>query len=60
MPRKGMTRAEAERVLGRLVSANTHKEGSVAVLTAVFDAGDSTITADFVEDILVSFSIKSK
>lgn len=59
-PRKGMTRAEADRSLGRLVSANTHKEGAVSVFTAVYDAGDSTVTADFVEDVLVRYSVASK
>ena len=54
-PLKGMIRAEAERVLGRPVTSSERQEGSLKVVTLVFNRRDERITADFVEDVLVRY-----
>jgi hypothetical protein len=60
LPRKGMTRAEAEREFGPAVNANEHREGGLLVTTLRFVSRDEQITADFVEDIMVRFSMSSR
>jgi hypothetical protein len=60
LPRKGMTRAEAERQFGRPVESSERREGSLAVSRAVFVSGDERITGEFVEDVLVRYTIASK
>ena len=55
-----MSRAEAERLFGRPVETSKKGDGDLAVTTLVFDAGDQRVTADFVEDILVRYTISSK
>jgi len=57
---KGMTRAEAERAFGRPTETSKKTEGSVALTTLIFSIEDQRITADFVEDILVRYTISSK
>ena len=57
---KGMTRAEAERAFGRPIETSKKTEGALAVTTLVFSIEDQRITADFVEDILVRYTISSK
>ena len=58
--RKGMTRAEAERAFGRVVESSERRDGGLAVTTLVFDIGDQRLAADFVEDVLVRYTITSK
>ena len=58
--RKGMLREEAERAFGRPVERSEKREGSVLVTTLVFDVGDQRLTAAFVEDVLVRYTIASK
>ena len=58
--RKGMTRAEAERAFGRVVESSQRRDGGLAVTTLVFDIGDQRLAADFVEDVLVKYTITSK
>jgi hypothetical protein len=60
MVRKGLLRADAERLFGRPVSASERREGGVAVVTLVFDLGDQRVTAEFVEDVLVRYTIMSR
>ncbi len=61
LPRKGMTRADAERAFGKpVIDAVDRREGSVVVTTLVFVSGDQKITADFVEDVLVRYTITSR
>ena len=59
MPRRGMTRAEAERELGAPLEASTRREGTLDVETAVFADGTRRIRMDFVEGILVRYSVVS-
>lgn len=58
--RKGMTRAEAERAFGRPSETSRKGDGDLAVTTLVFDVGGQRVTADFVEDVLVRYTISSK
>jgi len=58
--RKGMTRADAEREFGRPTETSEKREAGLAVTTLVFSAGDQRVTADFVEDVLVRYTISSK
>ena len=58
--RKGMTRGDVERMLGRPAETSQHASGDVTVTTLVFVAGDDRVTADFVEEVLVRFAITSK
>ena len=58
--RKGLTRAETERLFGRPAETSERRDGGLAVTTLVFLAGDQRISADFVEDVLVRYSITSK
>lgn len=54
-PRKGMMRAEAESALGGPVASSERQEGSLTVVTLVFNRRTERITADFVEDVLVRY-----
>ncbi len=58
--RKGMTRAEAERVLGRPVRSSEKTSGDMTIVTLVFETSDARVTADFVEDLLVRYTISSR
>ena len=58
--RKGMLRSEAERVLGTPHDSSERREGSLTVVTLTFVSGDQRITAQFVEDVLVRYTIASK
>lgn len=60
LPRKGMTRAEAERELGRPIETSERREGALTVTTVVFAPSGRHISADFVDDILVRYSITSR
>lgn len=58
--RKGMLRQEVERMFGPAQEVSDHREGAVTVTTLVFFRSDERISADFIEDVLVSFTIRSR
>lgn len=58
--RKGMSRAEAERAFGRPIELSQRRDAGLAVTTLVFDVGDQRVAADFVEDVLVRYTVTSK
>jgi hypothetical protein len=58
--RKGMLRADAEKLYGRPEKTSQKTLGEFTVVTLVFLSGEQRITADFVEDVLVRYSIASK
>ena len=60
MLRKGMTRAEAERLFGRPSETSRKSDQGLGVTTLIFNLGDQQISADFVEDVLVRYTISSK
>jgi hypothetical protein len=58
--RKGMTMAEVEDSLGKPEKSSNRPEGTLRVVTAIYSRGDQVITADFVEGVLIKYSISSK
>ena len=60
MVRKGLLRGEAERAFGKPVSSSERREGGIVITTLVFDVGDQRVSAEFVEDVLVRYTITSK
>ena len=58
--RKGMSRVDTERMLGAAVDSSQHRQGDIVVTTLVFIVGDEKVSADFVEDVLVRYTISSK
>jgi len=58
--RKGMSRADAERAFGRPIASSVHRDGNLDVTTLTFGAGDKQISADFVEEVLVRYTISSR
>ena len=58
--RKGMTLAEVQDALGAAEKTTERAEGSLKVVTAIFSRDDQRITAEFVEGVLIRYSIASK
>ncbi len=58
--RKGMTIAEVEDSLGKAEKTTERSEGALKVVTAIFSRDDQRITAEFVEGVLIRYSIASK
>ena len=55
-----MTRGDAERAFGRAIEASQRTAAEVSITTLVFVVGDQRVSADFVEDVLVRYTITSK
>ena len=60
LPRKGITRAEAEREFGTPIEVSDHREGALTGMTLVFVRDEQRIATDFVEDVLVRYLITSR
>jgi hypothetical protein len=60
MVRKGLSRGETERLFGAPASSTERREGGLAVTTLVFQVRDQRISADFVDDVLVRYTIMSR
>jgi hypothetical protein len=60
MLRKGLLRADAERLFGPPASAAERREGGIAVTTLVFNVADQRITAEFVDEVLIRYTIMSR
>ena len=58
--RKGMLLAEVEDALGKAEKTTNRAEGTLRVTTAIYSRGDQVITAEFVEGVLIRYSISSK
>lgn len=58
--RKGMTLAEVESALGPPSKSTTRSEGTLKVVTAIYARDDQQITAEFVEGVLIRYSIASR
>jgi hypothetical protein len=58
--RKGMTLAEVEQSLGRPERTTDRMEGALKVITATYSRDDQRITAEFVEGVLIKYSIASR
>jgi hypothetical protein len=59
-PRKGMMRADAERAFGKPIDSSDRREGGIVITTLVFVSGGQRIAADFLEDVLVRYTITSR
>jgi len=58
--RKGMTWQDAEDLYGKPDQSSERMEGKLKVVTAIFTRGDQRIQAEFVEGVLIRYSISSK
>jgi hypothetical protein len=58
--RKGMSRADAERIFGQPVSSSQKTTGDLVVTTLVFETQAQRVTADFVEGLLVRYTVSSR
>jgi hypothetical protein len=58
--RKGMSLGEVEALFGRASQSNDRREGGLATTTGVWDLGEQRLTATFVEDVLVRWTIASR
>jgi hypothetical protein len=58
--RKGLLRDDVEQMLGRPVETSDKREGGVVTRVEVFEAGDERVRAEFVEDVLVRYTISSR
>jgi len=58
--RKGMTRGDAERLFGAPVGSSQKTTGDLTVVTLVFETPTQRVSADFVEDLLVRYTVSSK
>jgi len=59
-PRVGMPRPEAERLFGKPIESFDRRDGSRYVTMLVFDTGEERITTEFVENVMVRYTIMSK
>jgi hypothetical protein len=59
LPRKGMTADEVETLLGAPVQSTERPEGALRVITRTYRSTDGVITGEFVEDVLIRFSMTS-
>jgi hypothetical protein len=59
-PRKGMMRADAERAFGKPIDSSDRREGGMVITTLVFVSAGQRIAADFLEDVLVRYTITSR
>ncbi|HLY63590.1 MAG TPA: hypothetical protein VKV95_22860 [Terriglobia bacterium] len=57
---KGMLQDDVDAMLGHPVEVHRGKEGSLDVSNSIYEQGDNTIDALFVEGVLVRYSIRSK
>ena len=60
VPRKGMTRAEAEREFGTPAQSSERREGTVTVIILHFVHENEEISAEFVEDVLIRYATQSR
>jgi hypothetical protein len=58
--KKGMSWDEVRRALGEPEKTVDRMEGRLKVTTATFTSGDHRIEADFVEGVLIKYSISSR
>lgn len=58
--RKGLTVEETDALLGRPESITQRREGTLEVSTSIYRAPGRTITAEFVEGVLIRFTISSR
>jgi hypothetical protein len=58
--RKGLTADEVDAILGRPESINQRNEGTLKVSTSTYRRNGQTVTAEFVEGVLIRYTIQSQ
>jgi hypothetical protein len=58
--RKGMAMADVDAALGQPEKTTSRAEGTLKVVTAIYSRDDQRITAEFVEGVLIRYSIASR
>jgi hypothetical protein len=58
--RKGMSRLDVERELGKPTESSDRREGTLTVTTLVFVLGEQRVSAEFVDGVLTRYAITSK
>jgi hypothetical protein len=58
--RKGLTADEVDAILGRPESINQRNEGTLRVSTSTYRRNGQTINAEFVEGVLIRYTIQSQ
>jgi hypothetical protein len=59
LPRKGMTADEVDALLGTPLQSSERPEGTLRVITRIYRSSTAVVTAEFVEDVLIRFSMTS-
>ena len=60
MVRKGLLRADAERLFGAPASSSDRREGDITVTTLLFNVADQRVTAEFIDEVLIRYTIVSR
>ena len=60
LPRKGMLAQEVDAQLGPPTSSKERKEGTLRVQTKDYSTADGRVTGEFVEGVLIRYTITSK
>ena len=58
--KKGMSREQVEVMFGKAVQANEHSENGLTMTSCVFEGKDERVQADFVNGVLVRYSVSSR
>ena len=58
--KKGMSREQVEAMYGKAVEAHDHSEIGLAVTSCTFLGKDEKVQADFVNGVLVQYSVSSR
>jgi hypothetical protein len=59
LPRRGMLASEVDRQLGTPEKTSDRKEGRLTVNTRVYSTADGRVSAEFVEGVLIRFTVTS-
>ena len=59
LPRKGMQVDEVDRLLGEPRQTKQRMEGKLTVITRIYDASIGRVTAEFVEGVLIRYTLTS-
>jgi hypothetical protein len=60
LPQKGMLLREVEALLGPAAKATERKEGKLTVLTREYTSPQGRVTAEFVEGVLIRYTVRSE
>jgi hypothetical protein len=58
--KKGMSREQVEGMFGKAVQSNDHLENGLTITSCVFEGKDERVQADFVNGVLVRYSVSSR